>query len=232
MEAMATTTQLGTSDLVGALLQDHAEARRLLGYFRSGEEWRQPNPLVLRLKIANKIEDDEKVLETLSAQISIILTARDDVQLSQDVRGIEKLGSCDLAASVVIGKSPVIKFFDMPIGGPTVYASIKLDPKTQWGGRAIPGLQIQGEVPASVPDARTQVLGDAFTRSSKEIHDLLDQVVQERLKQLEAAVNGKSPPGKAGAGRSPSKSALPAPASAPRFRMLYISGAGDEYGPP
>ena len=47
---------------------------------------------------------------------------------------------------------------------------------------------MKGEVRQSTPNARLESVSDGFTRSNKAIHDFFDEILEHRIKLLEATV--------------------------------------------
>ena len=57
--------------------------------------------------------------------------------------------------------------------------------RAAWLGPSAAPLTLEGETPASVPDAKTQAVTDSFVRNALKIDAFLDRINAQRMTQLE-----------------------------------------------
>ncbi len=160
---------------------DHPDARRYLGYFRVGTEWRQASPLEIRVNLLTGKEQEKDLRE----QFEVILPTRADVRLAKDAAPKNQLDGCDLAVSIAIGSSQEARFYGQLLRGPATNATVKLSPQAKWIVVPPADLEIFGEVPAGASNPSGLAVVDAMTRNAKVLHDYFDKINQERLKRLE-----------------------------------------------
>ncbi len=174
------------------LQTDHSEARWLLGYYRSGTEWKLAPPLSMAIDAKTSTANQA----TLREQLSILAKARQDFTIVSDLSGVSPPNGCELTIDLAIGNRSGTSFYGQRVSGPTVGSSVTLKPVAVWLGTKPEKLVLKGEVSASVPRARDKAIIDAFTRSSTELHDFLDGIIQARMKQFDPPGEAKAPASK------------------------------------
>ncbi len=177
-----------------ALNTDHEGARRLLGYYRLGTEWKQAP--TLSIAIVTKASTANQ--EILRAQLSIVAQARQDFTVVSDLRGVSPPNVCELTIDLVTSNRSGTTFYGQSVSDPTSSASVTLKPKAEWLGTKPVKLVLNGEVSAFVPRASEMAVIDAFTRSSAALHAFIDDVMQARMKLFDppSTTKASAPPPK------------------------------------
>ncbi len=170
-----------------ALKPDDAEARHLLGYIKDGLEWKKLPPLKLVLRIDGKKTSTE-LQEAIRRQLTVAFMVREDVRLEKTTESINPDDLLELETQVALGKTPAAIFYGMAIRGPAVHCVVSFRAE----GKGVdeknpPSLVLKGEVMASVPNSEVQAVTDGLTRGAQRLHQFLDQLLQLRVKRLEAA---------------------------------------------
>jgi hypothetical protein len=172
-----------------ALKKDHAEARRLLGYAKVDGAWVLPPPLSVVLSVSG----DKDVEKAVRDQVRLVLADRGDIKLESAANPDDGLKCCELAASVACTTTQTARFYGLKIRGPATQASATLKAKGSW----LPGdgrqVGLRGEVPASIPNAKTQALIDGFTQGARELHAFFDELIQLRVARWETTMGRAAP---------------------------------------
>ena len=171
-----------------ALRKGHVKARHLLGYMWTGTEWEKIAPLPISIELTR----EKDLTEAVRGHFSIVLQTRKDLKIVEDPKIIETTG-CRLVLSITTDRSPGAKFYGLQVQGPTAHATIELIPAARWirGSRIRNSpfeVLMKGEVRQGTPNARLESVSDGFTRSNKAIHDFFDEILEHRIKLLEATV--------------------------------------------
>ncbi len=167
---------------------DHPDARRYLGYFRVGTEWRQAPPLEVRVNLLAGKEQEKDLRE----QLEVILPTRTDIRLAKDAPAKNQIDGCDLAVTITTGQNTESRFYGQLLRGPTTHVTVKLSPQAKWIVVPPADLEIFGEVPAGVPNPPGMAVVDAMTQNAKNLHDFFDKLNQLRLKRLEILYKPKA----------------------------------------
>ncbi len=166
-----------------ALDEDHGGARRNLGFVREGGKWVKLPPLSLALRAKGA----EEIPESVRKYFSLVAATRSDVEIVSALKASGDLDGCELITGVKTGRTGAATFYGVEISGPAVHAVVELSAS----GALVAGkrfeLTIRGEVKASLPDAKNEAISDGFSRAGNELHALLDQILEHRMAQAEAA---------------------------------------------
>jgi hypothetical protein len=216
------------------LLQpENLQARKLLGYYRSGQGWKQLPPLPLSLKVtatrapmaaaaaaaaaAAKKKSaggkegppapvrprSDELREEIENQLNIILHTRRDVELDPGAPREGPGAGVELAIQVLEGRSPSPIYFGQAIGGPTSHATLTISAAASWMTTRPPELRLLGEVPGSLAPESNLALLDAMARGTKQIHEYLDRLNGLRVDRWAAAAAPPAPEGKSRHGKNP-----------------------------
>ena len=170
------------------LKEDHAEARRLLGYLKLGGEWVLPPPLAIRLKASGPNASD------LRTNLDIFLKTRRDVVLApvSDSRSDtgDPLDRCALDVSVTITRKGPTTFYGMSLASPTLAATVRFEAESPWIGKTPLRASATGLVPEKGGTVSLAVQ-NALGSSSAILHRFLDQMAQLRSKKIEEAFRKK-----------------------------------------
>jgi hypothetical protein len=166
---------------------DHGEARRLLGYVKSGKSWKKLTPLRLTFHMSSR-DVPADLQDTVRSQLSVALGIRKDVILDQGAAKARPDDRCSVKVTVEVGSSGAATFYGKEIRGPATHAMMTLDAGADAGWAKPAGsLTLKGEVMSSMPEPRTMAVMDGFTRNATGLHRFLDRIAEIRIRRQEAA---------------------------------------------